>query len=42
VKFSSEGLSGALDRLLTTCPPAKSLAAPSTATPLASRDSAAK
>jgi hypothetical protein len=42
VKFSSEGLSGALDRLLATCPPAKSLASPSTATPLASRDSAVK
>jgi hypothetical protein len=42
VKFSSEGLSGALDRLLATCPPPKSLATPSIATPLASRDSAAK
>jgi len=42
VKFSSEGLLGALDSLLATCPPAKSLATPSVATPLASRDSAAK
>jgi hypothetical protein len=36
-KFSSEGLSGALESLVATCPPAK----PGTA-PLASRDSAAK
>jgi hypothetical protein len=36
-KLSSEGLSGALDSLVATCPPAK----PAT-TPLASRDSAAK
>src|SRR6266567_2109116 len=42
VKFSSEGLLGALDSLLATCPPAKSPATPSVATPLASRDSAAK
>jgi hypothetical protein len=52
VKFASEGLAGALDRLLATCPPPKSVAtpflanpfpaAPSLATPLASRDSAAK
>jgi hypothetical protein len=38
-KFSSEGLAGALDRLLATCPPAKA-AAPVQAT--GSRDSAAK
>lgn len=38
-KFSSEGLAGALDRLLTTCPPAKP-AAPVQAA--GSRDSAAK
>jgi hypothetical protein len=52
VKFSSEGLVGALDRLVATCPPPKSLATPfpatplvatpSVTTPLASRDSAAK
>jgi hypothetical protein len=42
VKLSSEGLSGALDRLLATCPSAKSVAMPSVATPLALRDSAAK
>jgi hypothetical protein len=42
VKLSSEGLSGALDRLLATCPPAKSVATPPIATPLASHDSAAK
>jgi hypothetical protein len=52
VKFSSEGLAGALDRLVATCPPPKSLATPfpatpsvatpSVTTPLASRDSPAK
>jgi hypothetical protein len=52
VKFSSEGLAGALDRLVATCPAPKSLATPSVAmpslatpsvtTPLASRDGAAK
>jgi hypothetical protein len=51
-KFSSEGLAGALDRLVATCPPPKSVATPfpaapsvatpSVTTPLASRDSAAK
>jgi hypothetical protein len=33
VKFSSEGLAGALDRLVATCPPPKSLAAPYLVTP---------
>jgi hypothetical protein len=52
VRFSSEGLAGALDRLVATCPPPKSVATPfpaapsvatpSVTTPLASRDSVAK
>jgi hypothetical protein len=33
VQFSSEGLAGALDRLVATCPPPKSLATPSAAMP---------
>ena len=39
VKLSSEGLAGALDRLVATCPPAKSAAPMRT---VGSRDNAAK
>ncbi len=41
VKFSSEGLADALDRLLATCPPPKSVAAPFLANPFPAAPSVA-